>query len=55
MDTRTGTNSNIARIELWHLRLPLSQPYHLSFGDLSAFDTILADHGETRDASKFPQ
>lgn len=31
----------IRRIELRRLALPLTTPYHLSFGDVTAFDTVL--------------
>jgi L-alanine-DL-glutamate epimerase-like enolase superfamily enzyme len=32
----------LARIELHRLAVPLTTPYHLSFGDVHAFDTVLA-------------
>jgi L-Ala-D/L-Glu epimerase len=34
-------DARVCAVEVWHLRLPLSRVYHLSFGDLYAFDTIL--------------
>lgn len=34
-------NCTVERVDLFHLELPLSQPYHLAFGDLTAFDTML--------------
>jgi L-alanine-DL-glutamate epimerase-like enolase superfamily enzyme len=34
--------TEIAEITLFRLRLPLAKPYHLSFGDLMEFQTVLA-------------
>lgn len=31
----------LAELEAWRLELPLTTPYHLSFGDVHAFDTVL--------------
>lgn len=38
----------IAGITLFRLRLPLARPYHLAFGDLAAFETVLI-HVRTAD------
>lgn len=37
----------LARLDLYRLRLPLTVPYHLSFGDVEAFDTILVVAADT--------
>ena len=38
----------IQRVNAWRLSLPLARPYHLAFGAIDAFDTILIEAGDGR-------